>query len=132
MLLNAAEKGFERLTGAIALLESVPVADASSFQSFLCAFKGFYDAMNDDFNAPILVANLFDAVKKINLIKDNKETINAGDKDFLLSEMKCFVHDVLGLEFNSEAGDDRLSPVNGFGSRVKTKKQELNKDWGHL
>ena len=125
--LNAAEKGFERLTDAISLLENIPVSDASSFSIPLC-IQGFYDAMNDDFNAPILVAHLFDAVKKINLIKDNKETINAGDKDFLLSEMKCFVHDVLGLEFNSKAGDDRLSPVMDLVLELR-QKARANKDW---
>ena len=125
--LNAAEKGFERLTEAISLLESIPVGDTSSFSIPLC-IKGFYDAMNDDFNAPILVANLFDAVKKINLIKDNKETINAGDKDFLLSEMKCFVHDVLGLQFSSDSGDDRLSPVMDLVLELR-QKARTNKDW---
>ena len=125
--LNAAEKGFERLKDAISLLENIPVSDASSFSIPLC-IQGFYDAMNDDFNAPILVAHLFDAVKKINLIKDNKETINAGDKDFLLSEMKCFVQDVLGLEFNSEAGDDRLSPVMNLVLELR-QKARANKDW---
>ena len=29
-----------------------------------------YDAMNDDFNTPILIANLFEAVKVINHIKE--------------------------------------------------------------
>ena len=31
-----------------------------------------YTAMNDDFNTPILIAELFSAVKYINQIKDGK------------------------------------------------------------
>ena len=34
-----------------------------------------YKAMNDDFNSPILVAHLFEAVRIINLVKDEKESI---------------------------------------------------------
>ena len=37
-----------------------------------------YKAMNDDFNSPILIAHLFEAVRIINLIKDGKEMINCG------------------------------------------------------
>jgi cysteinyl-tRNA synthetase len=43
--------------------------------------------------------------------------------------MKCFVHDVLGLEFNSEAGDDRLSPVMDLVLELR-QKARANKDWG--
>ncbi len=35
--------------------------------------------MNDDFNTPILIANLFDAVKFINQINESKATITKED-----------------------------------------------------
>ena len=125
--LNASEKGLERLKSAMGLLENVPVSSTSSFSIPAC-IQGFYDAMNDDFNAAILIANLFDAVKKINLVHDNKESINAGDKDFLLSEMKSFVFEVLGLQFEYAAGDDRLAPVMDLVLELR-QKARLNKDW---
>jgi cysteinyl-tRNA synthetase len=31
--------------------------------------------MNDDFNSPILIANLFEGVRYINLMNDSKETL---------------------------------------------------------
>jgi cysteinyl-tRNA synthetase len=40
-----------------------------------------YDAMNDDFNSPILIAQLFEGVRFINLLHDGKETLNAVDLD---------------------------------------------------
>lgn len=125
--LNASEKGLERLKSAMVLLENVPVSSTSSFSIPAC-IQGFYDAMNDDFNAAILIANLFDAVKKINLVHDNKESINAGDKDFLLSEMRSFVFDVLGLQFENATGDDRLAPVMDLVLELR-QKARLNKDW---
>jgi cysteinyl-tRNA synthetase len=62
-----------------------------------------YDAMNDDFNSPILIAQLFEAVKYINLVKDSKETLNGDDIATLASTLNSFVFDVLGLE---NAGQD--------------------------
>ncbi|NQY05956.1 MAG: cysteine--tRNA ligase, partial [Flavobacteriaceae bacterium] len=57
----------------------------------------WYDALNDDFNSPILIANLFDVVKFINQLKENKATITAEDLKLLSETLKDFVFDVLGL-----------------------------------
>jgi cysteinyl-tRNA synthetase len=35
--------------------------------------------MNDDFNTPILIAQLFEGVRFINILKDGKETLNTED-----------------------------------------------------
>ena len=125
--LNASEKGFERLQLSMELLENAPVSESSSFGVPLL-IQSFYDAMNDDFNAPILIANLFDTVKKINLIHDKKETINAGDKAFLLNEMKLFIHDVLGLNFGLSKADDRLGPVMDLVLELRQNARD-KKDW---
>ena len=64
--------------------------------------------MNDDFNSPILIAELFGAVKFINQIKDQKASISEGDLKTLQSTMNAFVFDVLGLEkttAKNESGD---------------------------
>ena len=65
--LNASEKGLARLTEAIKTLEKISASNESSFD-VESSVREFYDAMNDDFNAPILIASLFDASKKINSI----------------------------------------------------------------
>jgi cysteinyl-tRNA synthetase len=72
--LIAAEKGFEKLTESISLLEKLKTSDSSSLdvQSLV---NSFYNAMNDDFNAPILIATIFEAVKYINSINDGNATI---------------------------------------------------------
>ncbi|WP_317045299.1 DALR domain-containing protein [Formosa algae] len=70
-----------------------------------------YDAMNDDFNSPILIANLFEAVKFINQIKDGKVTISEADLEELKATMHTFTFDVLGLVHGSQAetGEDKLT-----------------------
>ena len=62
--------------------------------------------MNDDFNTPILIANLFEGVKHINLVKQGKETISNSDKELLVNTLNTFVFEVLGLELSSEQGQD--------------------------
>ena len=57
-----------------------------------------YNAMNDDFNTPILIAELFSAVKHINQIKDNKSSISDSNLTLLKDTMHHFVFDVLGLK----------------------------------
>jgi cysteinyl-tRNA synthetase len=67
--------------------------------------------MNDDFNTPILIANLFDAVKFINQIKDGSATITVEDLDLLKETMTAFVFEILGLPNISESQNhsDKLS-----------------------
>jgi cysteinyl-tRNA synthetase len=71
--------------------------------------KKCYEAMNDDFNAPILVANLFEGARIINSVNDGKETISAEDLDLLKKLMNDFVFDVLGLRNdNSNASNNKV------------------------
>jgi len=60
--------------------------------------KECYEAMNDDFNSPILIAHLFEGVKFVNLLKDNLESLNADDLAIFTKTMHDFVFDVLALE----------------------------------
>ena len=66
--------------------------------------------MNDDFNSPVLIAKLFDAVKLINTVNDNKDTITKEDLRILKETLNAFVFDVLGLEnTNSNTATDSSS-----------------------
>ncbi len=108
--LLASEKGFNRLMEAVNNLEKLPESNTSSFDVTAWT-KKCYAAMNDDFNTPILIANLFDAVKFINQIKDNTASCTANDLALLKTTLNAFVFDVLGLvnEHNGNANDTILT-----------------------
>lgn len=125
--LAAAEKGFQRLKDASALLSRLKTSDGSTFNVKQLT-DSFYDAMNDDFNAPILVARLFDAVTFINKVNDGTETITAGDLKLLTEEMESFLYDVLGLQSEDAESNDRLSPVMDLVLDLRAKARE-DKDW---
>lgn len=110
--LLASEKGFHRLMDALQMLKSLEPGKNSDFDVASWKQK-CYEAMNDDFNTPILIAHLFEAVKHINAIKEGREQISIEDKTLLESTMNAFVFDVLGLEDKneSESGTDKLASV---------------------
>ena len=109
--LRASEKGYNRLMEAMGSLDTLKTGSKSEFEVSTWKQK-CYDAMNDDFNTPILIAHLFDAVKHINLIKEGKESITAADKTELETTLKAFVYEVLGIESQSMAKDDS-NALNG-------------------
>ena len=125
--LNAAEKGFSRLSEAINKLDKLQVSENSS-QDVQAIVDSFYKAMNDDFNAPILLANIFEAVKYINSISDGKATISKEDLNSLSTEINSFVLDVLGLELQEANTDSKLGPVMDLVLDIRKNARE-NKDW---
>lgn len=110
--LLASEKGFHKLMDSLDLLDKLETAATTDFDVASWKQK-CYDAMNDDFNTPILIATLFEAVKHINLIKEGKENISETDKITLKETMTSFIFDVLGLDHEVDAlGDsDKLPGV---------------------
>lgn len=110
--LQAAEKGYQRLMDALGLLEDLPVSKACDVDVSQWRQR-CYDAMNDDFNSPILIAQLFEAVKWIHLVRDGKMHLDKDNLSLLQTSMKAFVFDVLGIESaHSEAeGTEKLDGV---------------------
>lgn len=109
--LLASEKGFNKLMEAINTLDGLSTTKETQF-NVLAWKQSCYDAMNDDFNTPILIAKLFDAVKHINLIKEGKESISVSDKALLKETIHNFVFEVLGLE-NKKSSAAETEKLNG-------------------
>jgi len=129
--LQAAEKGFERLTNAISLLPDLKTA-ATTTPDVEKLQRDCYEALNDDLNSPILIAHLFDGAKMINSINDGNATITSDDLLKLRKLYTEMVEDVLGLK----QPDGSSNPEKGklFGQMVElllTLRQEAKakKDW---
>ena len=82
--------------------KNAPNSSSLSIESWK---QSCYDAMNDDFNSPILIAQLFEGVRFVNLLKDGKETLNAPDLELFSKAMSQFVFDVLGLQSEKVSND---------------------------
>ncbi|WP_417289820.1 cysteine--tRNA ligase [Corallibacter sp.] len=127
--LLASEKGFYRLMDAINSLDDIKTSASSNID--IDAWKQkCYDAMNDDFNSPILIANLFEAVKYINQLKEGKANISESDLETLKATIQTFVFDILGLVnvSKSETGTDKLSSAVELLIQLR-QEARLNKDF---
>ncbi len=126
--LEASEKGYIKLIEAIQNLSKVESGKTSTFD--VTAWKQkCYDALNDDFNSPILIANLFEAVKNINLMIEKKESLTAADLEVFTNTINSFVFDVLGLQNDLEQGNsDKLSGVVELLIAMRKDARD-NKDW---
>ena len=99
--LQASEKGFERLMDSYNTLQNLKAGSTSS-EDIKALQAKCYDAMNDDFNTPILVAHLFDAARIVNSANDNKLSLTQNDIDLLKSIYQNFIFDVMGLQTEEE------------------------------
>jgi cysteinyl-tRNA synthetase len=105
----ASEKGFIRLMEAIKVLNSLTPNDEKQSGFSLEEWKTkAYDALTDDFNSPVLIAHLFEAVKYIFALNDAKETISTKDLEDLKSTLNALVFDVLGLQAIEENNNEKL------------------------
>ena len=91
-----------------------------------------YDALNDDFNTPIVISHLFDATRTINSIVDKKATIAAEVLEALKGVFQTFAFELLGLK--NEVGADNSAREEAFGKVVdmlleQRVKAKANKDW---
>ena len=109
--LLAAEKGFNKLMDAINILEGLKDFSGNSDFNTKEWVNNCYKAMNDDFNTPILIANIFDAVKFINKVNQQKANISKGDWEVLLSSINSFVFEVMGLQ-KSNLTNNENSKIN--------------------
>ena len=126
--LKASEKGFEKLMKAYETLQKLKSSEKSSID--ISSFeKKCYDAINDDFNTPILISHLFEAVKIINSVKDGKEYLSKKDTENFTVLFQTFLIDILGLRPNKKETDGKfLNEIMEVLLKLRKNAKE-NKDW---
>jgi len=100
--LQAAEKGLERMEKAMALLPKLRpgATDQADVEALRLRCEA---AMNDDLNTPVLIAELFEAVRIANSVHDGKLTLTSAALGQLTALMQRMVRDVLGLRVEAVA-----------------------------
>ncbi len=134
--LQAADKGLKRLMAGYETLVRLTTSNGSTehSQGALSAMEALknscYSAMNDDFNTPILIANLFEGVRIINAINDKKESLSAEELIQLKEIFDTFLFDILGLK--DEKGSDNRETLDGLMQLILAIRQRSRetKDWG--
>jgi cysteinyl-tRNA synthetase len=126
----ASEKGFIRLMEAVNNLNRV-LASSSTSIDLTSWKKSCYDAMNDDFNTPILIAQLFESARFVNLLLDGKETITAEDLQDFKTTLTSFLFDILGLKNETVSADNSGKLAGVVEMLIEMRKEaRANKNFG--
>jgi cysteinyl-tRNA synthetase len=126
--LQSAGKANERLIKAFGRLDDIKTTDAGEFDVEALR-NSCYTAMNDDFNTPILIAHLFDAVKFINAVADGKAKMSEDQKLALQNIRQDFIVDILGLNLGEDesASESKTDDIMELLLDVRRKlKEEKN------
>lgn len=125
--LQAAEKGLKRLFASMQTLKNLKPGKTSDSDIKMLR-QSCYDAMNDDFNSPVVIAQLFEGVRIINSVHDGHESLTANDLELLTLTFNEFITDILGL-LPEETGKDDI--VDNLVKTIITLRQQAreNKDF---
>ena len=125
--LMAAETGYKRFQEGLRLLFQLEGGNESDF-NVQKLIDGCYEAMNEDFSTPKLVAQIFEIINHTHKIQRKDLNISKHDLMELQKEVNRWVFDVMGL---FESKNENKSLIDGLvemviKSRQKAKEQ---KDW---
>jgi cysteinyl-tRNA synthetase len=127
--LQAAEKGLQKLLEAGNTLQKIQSGNTAS-SDIKTLVTNLYEAMHDAFNSTIAISHLFEAVRIINSVNDNKETITAEDLELLETTYNEFVYNILGLKLEAETGQDNHLVEGLMELIIEMRKEVRNrKDW---
>lgn len=127
--LQSAEKALNRLMDAYEKISKLSAKEGASENPTVGSLrKSCYDAMNDDMNTAIVVANLFEASTLINSAFDGKIDLCESDIQELKSVFDVFLFDILGMmnrqKENSRAFEGAIELLLKVRAEAKS-----NKDW---
>ncbi|MEQ8910399.1 MAG: cysteine--tRNA ligase [Vicingaceae bacterium] len=131
--LEAAAKGLQRLQNGVDKLETLQAGNQSTLKVDEFEAK-LYEAMDDDFNSPIAIAQLFEGVKWINALESKKESLKEEDLNKFKKVFKAFYFNVLGLmnegdaEEEHEVVDELMQMVLDFRKAAKVQKDYQTAD----
>ena len=133
--LQAAEKGYQRLTNALNVLEKRAASGPAKGSFDVDAWQQrCVEAMNNDFNSPILIAHLFDAVKAIQADQQDPGHLGQEGAAALLGHLKAWMFDVLGLQADAASAAAGASSQKALDAAMAIvldarRKAREQKDW---
>jgi cysteinyl-tRNA synthetase len=103
--LQGAEKALQRMLEGFKRLQALkPSSEADNVDTAALETK-CYEALDDDFNTPVLLAHLFEACSIVNRINDGSLKASQNDIDGLRQLFNTFLVDILGIKVDSAAGE---------------------------
>ena len=106
--IQASEKGFKRLVEMIDRLKNIEVSSNNNddlLSQIKDCEKNCFDCLDDDFNSPMLIAEIFNFSK---LIAQIEKDGNAGqrDRDYFLGLFDTLLNKILGIDYSKSTSDE--------------------------
>lgn len=108
--LIASEKGLNRLQTAVNLVGKLKISQTATL-SFQDIENGIVEALNSDLNTPQAIAQLFELARRVNLINDGKETIDALNFEHLNKIISVYLRGILGIQEIVSGASNHLDSV---------------------
>ena len=106
--INASEKGFERLVEMIDRLKNIKVSSINN-DNLLSQIKDWekncFDCLDDDFNSPMLIAEIFNSSKLITQIEKGGDA-GQRDIDYFLGLFDILLNKILGIDYSKSTSDN--------------------------
>ena len=116
--LKAAQKGYRRLINGLRVSKNLEfvandevVIDEKKKAEIEKSIEGFYEALNDDLNTAVAIAQLFTLLKYVNMIYMNQlqsAAIGQDTFDNLKTKFVDFIENILGLEEEKPTNDEAV------------------------
>jgi cysteinyl-tRNA synthetase len=130
--LQAAEKGYKRMLAAIQLISKITPSTTSEY-AVLPLREACQSAMDDDFNTPIVISQLFEAVRVINSAKEGMIKLTSEDLRDFDGIFNDYFFEILGLkneqtEEKSGLTDDLMKMIIAMRHEAKANKDYAASD----
>ena len=106
--IQSSEKGFNRLVEMIDRLNNLKVSKTNNdeiLKSIKDLEKKCYSCLDDDFNTPMLIAEIFNSSKLINQIEANGN-FGHREKEYFLNLFDTLLNKILGLNYTKSTTDN--------------------------
>jgi cysteinyl-tRNA synthetase len=124
--LESSEKGMKRLFNAYSLLPKLKI-QSGHYQNINRLKINCFKALNDDFNTPVVIAELFEASRIINAVYHNQENISDTELQEIRELFDTFLFGILGMNEDLEGNKDLEPLLNLLIEMREVAKQ--NKDY---
>lgn len=129
--LLSAKIGYNRLIDSFKSMEIIFIRNIKVSTSTLNIInwrQKCYNAMNDDFNSPRLIAHLFEAMHCIQSLLEGDEYLTYYDLKLLGNTMKSFLSGVLGLKIKIKKQTSKVEELLKILVKVRLKAKK-EKNW---
>ena len=128
--LLASEKGFNKLISGYNLISKLASNEKKSDFDVDLWITNCYSKMNDDFNTPMLIAEMFDCIRFINSVNIKSKNLNNSDKEKLSEVFNNFLFNVLGFNLEDTNQTRNDSSVELIKLLIKLRNQaRVNKNF---